>query len=113
MENNETTKEAALRETEEEAGADIVVRDLFSLMNLPTVQQIHLFYLAELKSLSLSPGLETLEAKMFTEVDIPWNEIAFTSTRQALELFFLDQVRALSGQSRLHAIDLKRLVYPV
>ncbi|NLC24454.1 MAG: NUDIX hydrolase [Oxalobacter sp.] len=112
MENNETTKEGALRETEEEAGADIVVRDLFSLMNLPTVQQVHLFYLAELKSLSFAPGLETLETQMFTETEIPWDEIAFTSTRQALELFFSDQQKALNGQSRLHSVDLKRLVYP-
>jgi ADP-ribose pyrophosphatase YjhB (NUDIX family) len=111
MENDETTKEAALRETEEEAGADIVVHDLFSLMNLPSVQQVHLFYLAELKSLSFAPGLETLETQMFTEAKIPWNEIAFTSTRQALELFFSDHRKAIDGQSRLHSVDLKRLVY--
>jgi len=112
MENNETTEEAALRETIEEAGADIIVHDLFSLMNLPTVQQVHLFYLAGLKSLSFSPGLETLETQMFTEAEIPWDEIAFTSVGRALELFFSDQKKAINGESKLHSIDLKQLFYP-
>ncbi|MDR0933714.1 MAG: NUDIX hydrolase [Burkholderiaceae bacterium] len=113
MENNETTREAALRETEEEAGADVVVRDLFALMNLPTVQQVHLFYLAELRRLSFAPGLETLETRMFTEREIPWSEIAFTSTRHAIEMFFSDPQKALDGQARLYSLDLKRLVFPV
>ena len=112
MENNETTKEAALRETQEETGADVVVHDLFSLMNLPTAQQVHLFYIAELRHLSFSPGLETLEARMFTEEEIPWKEIAFSSTRHAIELFFADPERTVNERRKLHALDLKQLVYP-
>src|SRR6478736_5861287 len=43
MENNETTAEAARRETVEEAGARIELQDLFSLLNVPHVHQVHLF----------------------------------------------------------------------
>lgn len=113
MENDETTREAALREIEEEAGADVVIHDLFSLMNLPTVQQVHLFYLAELRSLSFAPGLETLETQMFTQAEIPWHEIAFTSTRHAIELFFANPEKSINGQGKLHALDLKQLVNPI
>ena len=110
LENNETTKEAALRETKEEAGADITLQDLFSLMNLTTVHQVHLFYLAELKSLSFDPGIESLEVQMFTQERIPWNEIAFTSTKYAIKLFFNDLENILNGTYKPHSVDLKRLV---
>lgn len=110
LENNETTKEAALRETEEESGANIVLQDLFSLMNLTNAHQVHLFYLAKLKNLSFNPGIETLEVQMFTQENIPWEEIAFTSTKHAIELFFNDLEKALDGTFKLHSVDLKRLI---
>lgn len=112
MENNETTKEAAKRETEEEAGADIAMQDLFALMSLPTVQQVHLFYLAKLKSLSFAPGLETLEIQMFSQKNVPWHEIAFASTYHALELFFANPEKAVRGEYKPHSLDLKQLVTP-
>ncbi len=110
LENNETTQEAALRETVEEAGAKISLLDLFSLMNLTSVHQVHLFYLAELNSLSFAPGIETIEAKMFTEDEIPWDEIAFTSTKYAIKLFFEDKEKVLDKTYKLHSLDLKKLI---
>lgn len=112
MENNETTREAALRETQEEAGAHVIVHDLFSLMSLPTVHQVHLFYLAELCDLSFAPGLETLETHMFAQKDIPWSEIAFASTKRAIELFFTDPDKQINGGSKMHTLDLTSLIYP-
>ena len=49
MENDETTAEAAIRETEEEAGANIELGNLFTLLNVAHVHQVHLFYLARLR----------------------------------------------------------------
>lgn len=112
MENNETTREAAHRETVEEAGANIAMQDLFALMNLPTVQQVHLFYLAELKNLSFAPGPESLEAQMFSAKEIPWHEIAFASTWHALDLFFANPEKATKGEYKLHSLDLKELINP-
>lgn len=108
LENNETTKEAAQRETIEEAGANIIVQNLFALMNLTYAQQIHLFYLAELQNLSFEPGIETIKAEMFTQKNIPWNEIAFSSTKKALQLFFEDEKKILAGICKLHSVDLKK-----
>jgi hypothetical protein len=50
---------------------------------------------------------------MFFREDIPWNEIAFTSTKHALELFFADPEKTVRGQGQLHSLDLKELFYPM
>jgi ADP-ribose pyrophosphatase YjhB (NUDIX family) len=110
MENNETTAEAAVRETEEEAGADIEIGDLFSLLNVAQVHQVHLFYLARLRSLEYAAGIESLEVKMFAEHEIPWDDLAFPTIRTTLELFFADcvKIRESGGGFGFHAHDITR-----
>ena len=110
MENNETTSEAAVRETEEEAGADIEIGELFTLLNVAQVHQVHLFYLARLRSLEYQAGIESLEVKLFAQGDIPWDELAFPTIRTTLELFFANsaQVRETGGPFRFHAQDIVR-----
>ena len=93
MENAETTAEAAIRETEEEAGAHIALGPLFSLLNVAHVHQVHLFYLARLLDLDFAPGIESLEVELFPEEDIPWDDLAFPTIRTTLELFFADRAR--------------------
>jgi ADP-ribose pyrophosphatase YjhB (NUDIX family) len=97
MENDETTAEAALRETHEEAGANIELGKLFSLLNVARVHQVHMFYLATLVDLDFAPGEESLEVQMFTEAEIPWDELAFPTIRTTLELFFADRVKMREG----------------
>jgi len=94
MENAETTAEAALRETEEEAGANIELGPLFSLLNVAHVHQVHLFYLARLRDLDFAPGIESLEVALFSEEEIPWDDLAFPTIRTTLELFFADRASA-------------------
>jgi ADP-ribose pyrophosphatase YjhB (NUDIX family) len=110
MENSETTAEAAVRETEEEAGADIEIGDLFSLLNVAQVHQVHLFYLARLRSLDYKAGIESLEVKLFAEHEIPWDELAFPTIRKTLELFFADcvKVRETGGPFGFHSHDITR-----
>jgi len=93
MENNETTAEAALRETHEEAGANIELGKLFSLLNVARVHQVHMFYLATLVDLDFAPGEESLDVQMFTQAQIPWDDLAFPTIRTTLELFFADRAR--------------------
>ena len=97
MENNETTAEAAIRETQEEAGANIELGKLFSLLNVARVHQVHMFYLATLVDLDFAPGEESLEVKMFSEAEIPWDHLAFPTIRTTLELFFADRVAMREG----------------
>ena len=96
MELGETTVEGALRETIEEAGARVEMQGLFTLINVVRVGQVHLFYRARLLDTDFAPGPETIEAGLFGEAEIPWDEIAFRTTKLTLEHYFEDR-RAGAG----------------
>ena len=104
MELNETTAEGAARETDEEAGAQIRMGELFSLVNVPHVGQVHIFYRAELLSEHFNPGHETIEARLFREDEIPWDEIAFRTVSTTLRLWFEDRRNGVAH--RVHNVDL-------
>jgi ADP-ribose pyrophosphatase YjhB (NUDIX family) len=91
MENGETTGEGAARETLEEAGARIELGPMFSMIDVPQVEQVHLFYRATLLHLDFEPGPESLEARLFAEHEIPWDDIAFRTVEQTLRWFFEDR----------------------
>jgi ADP-ribose pyrophosphatase YjhB (NUDIX family) len=105
MEMGETTSEAAARETLEEAGARVEVQNLYSLLNVPHVHQVHLFYLARLLDLDIEAGEESLEVRLFEEHEIPWSDIAFPTVAQTLRFFFTDRA---SGNYGLHTGDIFR-----
>mgnify|MGYP000002787924 FL=1 len=109
MENEETTAQAAIRETEEEAGANVELGELFTLLNVAQVHQVHLFYLARLLDLDYAAGVESLDVQLFAEDEIPWDDLAFPTVRTTLELFFADRVKMREGGSYgFHSRDLVR-----
>ena len=103
MELNETVAEGAARETVEESGAEFELEGLFSLVNVARVGQVHLFYRARLLSDRFNPGFETIEARLFAEDEIPWEEIAFRTVKETLEHYFADR---RAGSFSIHAIDI-------
>lgn len=103
MENNETTAEAAARETREEACAIVDIGHLFALINIPYIHQVHMFYTARLTDGSHAAGLESLETRLFDEANIPWQEMAFRSVSFALRAWLEDR---RSGTFGLHTTDL-------
>jgi ADP-ribose pyrophosphatase YjhB (NUDIX family) len=103
MELGETTSQGAARETDEEAGAQFELQELFAIMNVARVGQVHLFYRARLLSTVFNPGHETMEARLFSEADIPWDEIAFRTVRETLERYFADR---LTGCYGTHVVDI-------
>lgn len=103
MELEETTAEGAARETVEEAGAHFEMEGLFSVLNVARVGQVHLFYTARLLSDHLDPGHETMEARLYSEADIPWDEIAFRTVKETLEHYFADRK---AGKLSIHIIDI-------
>ncbi|MES2947566.1 MAG: NUDIX hydrolase [Pseudomonadota bacterium] len=103
MELNETTAEGAARETDEEAGAQIEMQGLFSLLNVVRVGQVHFFYRARLLSDQFNPGTETIEARLFAEDEIPWDEIAFRTVKETLERYFADR---RTGTYGIHQVDI-------
>jgi len=103
MELNETVAQGAARETVEEAGAQFEMQDLFTLMNVTRVGQVHFFYRAQLMSDQFDPGHETQEARLFAEHEIPWDEIAFRTVKETLQHYFADTKK---GKFELHHVDI-------
>ncbi len=102
LELGESTAEGAIRETVEEAGANIELQGLFTLLNVVRVGQIHFYYRARMLDTTLAPGPETIEAQLFREDEVPWDELAFRTVRLTLEHYFADR---RSGEFPLHASD--------
>ena len=86
-----------------------VVHELFALYNLPYINQVQLLYRATLLDLDFSPGVESLDVKLFKEEDIPWDQLAFRPVRYALEHYFADRK---AGRFDLHSADLEPPVKP-
>lgn len=103
MENGESTTQAALRETFEEACARITIDELFSLVNIPHISQVHLFYRGQLLDTDFAAGTESLETTLFSEADIPWDNLAFRSVALCLRSYFADR---RSGHFRFHEDNL-------
>jgi ADP-ribose pyrophosphatase YjhB (NUDIX family) len=104
MELGETVAQGAARETDEEAGAQIELLGLYTLMNVVRVGQVHFFYRAKLLSTTFHPGHETIEARLFSENEVPWDDIAFRTVRETLQCFFEDRQR---GTYPLHQVDIQ------
>lgn len=103
MELGESTSEGAARETIEEAGALFNMGELLTVMSVPRVGQVHLYYLAELTSDQFNPGFETQEARLFLESEIPWEELAFRTVQETLKHYFEGRQ---SGEFKVHAFNI-------
>ncbi len=103
MENGESTEQAALRETLEEAQATVELQSLFSMITVPHIDQVHIFFLAALPEAEFGAGEESLEVALFKEEDIPWQELAFPTVSQTLKRYFADR----SVQQNTHVFDIQ------
>jgi ADP-ribose pyrophosphatase YjhB (NUDIX family) len=97
MENGETVAQAALRETLEEARARVELAGMFSVLSVPHVNQVHIFYRARLVDLDFGPGAESLEVQLFPESAIPWQEIAFRTVATTLRHYYADRAAGAFG----------------
>lgn len=103
MEMGETSTEAALRETMEEANAKVDIHHLYVVINLPHVNQVYMMFRSSLLDLEYAPGIESKEVKLFKKNEIPWENIAFATIRHTLEFYFEDRER---GEYPLHVGDI-------
>lgn len=103
MENGETTAQAAIRETQEEAGAHILVDAPFALVSIAHINQVHLFYRGRMRVSDYLAGEESLEVALFTPEDIPWENLAFRSVSLCLEHYLADRK---GGQFGFHEAQL-------
>ncbi len=76
-------------------------------MNVPHVHQVHLFYRATLLDLNYAAGVESLEVALFTEEQIPWDDIAFPTIGHTLKFFFEDLAKVKDGgRFKMHEHDI-------
>ena len=103
MELGESLAQGAARETFEEACAEVEIGHLFASVDVIDAGQVHLFFTAKLVS-DIAVGAESLDVGMFTEEEVPWDDIAFHSGRYALKKYFEDK-----GQNNgVHVHELRR-----
>ena len=95
MENNESASEGAAREALEEANARIEVSDLYTVYSIPHISQVYMMFRGRLLDPDVSPGVESLEVKLATESEIPWDELAFAMVKRTLEHFVEDRRRGV------------------
>ena len=105
MENGESTHVGAMRETLEEANARVEIDELYMTVNLPLINQVYMLFRAQLLDLDFSAGEESLDVRLFSEDEIPWEELAFPTVEMSLKRFFADQAR---GEFTAGMVDIVR-----
>ena len=91
MENGETAETGGARETMEEANASVENPSLYTVFSLPHISQVYMFFKADLVGPTYSSGSESLEVALFSEHEIPWDELAFPVVNKTLEHYFADR----------------------
>jgi hypothetical protein len=74
------------------------------LFDLPNINQVYIFYRAELQDGEFGVGSESLEAALFDEADIPWQELAFPVVVDVLQEFIVDR-KAACYQVRVSGVN--------
>ena len=105
MENAETTLEGACRETWEEARAKVERPTLYTIFDLPDINQVYMFYRGDLIGPEFGSGPESLEVALFDEAEIPWDHLAFPVVTETLHHYFEDR---RSGVYPVHSRELRR-----
>lgn len=86
---------AAIREAREESGLDVRLDSLINIYSYPGRPIVIVVYKASIVAGQLRIDEESLEARLFSRAEIPWAELAFRSTRDALEDYYVGTVRPI------------------
>ncbi len=100
VDRGETVEEAAIREAREEVNADVELRELVGVYSYSGVPVVVVVFAAELGNETLQAADECLEIRYFSKEEIPWDELAFSSIRDALKDYLKDGTRKLNAESQ-------------
>lgn len=90
MEIGESAVDGAIRETLEEANAEVEVTSPFAQLDIPLIGQTYIIFRGKLKKPHFSPGPESIECRLFSLDDIPFESLAFSSMLVTLKLYVED-----------------------
>ena len=85
VDRGEEVQRAAVREAREETGLDVRIDRLINIYSYPGRPIVIVVYKASIVAGQLRIDEESLEARLFSRAEIPWADLAFRSTRDALE----------------------------
>ena len=94
VDRGEEVTSAAIREAREESGLEVRLDRLVNIYSYPDAAVVIIVYAATAIAGELCADDECLEARLFTPDELPWDELAFRSTREALR-DYLDRTRVL------------------
>mgnify|MGYP000903362153 CR=1 FL=1 len=103
MEIGESTEQAAVRETFEEAHAEVEITSLYAVLSLPRISQVHMIFRGTMRTPEFKPGTESLDVQLFTLDAIPWDDLAFRTVKETLALYFDDRRK---GHFGIHVLDI-------
>lgn len=107
LESGESVQSGAVRETKEEAMADVAIIEPYRLFNITFVDQIYFMFRAAMTSDKFGITTESSDVRLFDEPEIPWGEIAFDVIRQTLDHYFIDRKK---GDFPFRIFDLNKAV---
>jgi ADP-ribose pyrophosphatase YjhB (NUDIX family) len=105
MEIGESTEQAAIRETKEEAHADVALTSLFAVLSLPQIGQVYLVFRGRMLTSVYEAGAESLEVRLFSLPEIPWEQMAFSVVSDVLRRYVTD---AEQGRFQIHVANCPR-----
>jgi ADP-ribose pyrophosphatase YjhB (NUDIX family) len=85
VDRGETLEQAAIRETREEVGLEVEILGLLGAFSFHDSEVVVVTYAARTISGEPKVGDESLEVRTFDRQELPWDELAFPSTRLALK----------------------------
>jgi len=95
VDRGEEIKVAAIREAREEAGLEVRLDGLINIYSYPGRPIVIVVYKASIVAGELRIDEESLEAGVFSRAEIPWAELAFRSTREALEDYYTGTIHPI------------------
>lgn len=84
VDRGESVRDAAIRETKEECQLDVELGPLLNVYSYPRSPNVIVVYTAEVIGGTLSAADESTDADVFSPKQLPWHDLAFDSTRDAL-----------------------------
>jgi ADP-ribose pyrophosphatase YjhB (NUDIX family) len=99
VDRGEPTEIAAVREAREESGLEVRLDGLVNLYSYAGRAPVIIVYAATAVSGTLCVDEECLEGRLFARDEIPWDELAFRSTREALRDYFIAGLRIGNRQT--------------